>query len=33
MNQEQELIYNNLMSKYNFDNEQKKQIRKGIEKI
>ena len=28
MNQEQELIYNNLMSKYNFDNEQKKQIRK-----
>ena len=32
MNKEQLLIYNNLISKYNFDNDQKTQIRKGLEK-
>ena len=31
MNKEQELIYNNLISKYNFDNDQKTQIRNGLE--
>ena len=31
MNKEEELIYNNLISKYNFDNDQKTQIRNGLE--
>lgn len=32
MNQEQEKIYNKLMSKYDFNEKQKKQIIIGIEK-
>ena len=31
MNEEQQLIYNELVSKYNFKDEQKEQIKLGIE--
>ena len=32
MNKQQEKIYNELISKYNFDEDQKEQIKLGIEK-
>ena len=31
MNKKQQLIYNEIISKYNFDNDQKTQIREGLE--
>jgi len=31
MNEEQQLIYNELVSKYNFNDEQKEQIKLGLE--